>query len=120
MPLLGYKNQFASLVKSLEKRQTIRAKRKRPFKAGDRLFHYVGLRTKTCRKLLESDCVSTKDIMINEKGDVFIDGRRMSEGDKESFAHADGFRDQGSSWEQMFIFFRKVHGLPFEGQLIKW
>ena len=120
MPLLGYKKQFAHLVESGEKRQTIRAMRKRPFKVGDRLYHYFGLRTKQCRKLLESDCIAADDIIIYEKGDVYINGRCLYESAKESFAHADGFRSPGHLWEQMLVFFKSVHGLPFKGQLIKW
>jgi len=120
MPLLGYKKQFAPLVESGEKRHTIRAMRKRPFRVGDRLYHYAGLRTTACRKLLESDCTGADDITIDEKGDVYINGRCMYESAKESFAYADGFRPPGYLWEQMFNFFKIVHGLPFRGQLVKW
>lgn len=120
MPLLGYKKQFAPLVESGEKRQTIRAMRKRPFRTGDRLYHYEGLRTKACRKLSESDCTAAQDIVIDEKGDVYIDGRCLYESAKESFAYADGFRHPSSLWAQMLQFFKKHHGLPFRGQLVKW
>jgi hypothetical protein len=120
MPLLGYKSQFAALVESGEKRQTIRAMRKRPFKVGDRLYHYTGLRTKACRKLLESDCTAADDIFIDKKGNVYINGRCLYESAKESFAYADGFRHPGFLWAQMLEFFKTVHGLPFTGQIIKW
>lgn len=122
MPLLGYKKQFAHLVELGEKRQTIRALRKRPFKVGDRLYHYTGLRTKECRKLLESDCTDVDNIFIDEKGDVYINGRCLYESAKESFAYADGFRRGFGRfcWGNMLVFFKKCHGLPFKGQLIKW
>lgn len=120
MPLLGYKKQFAPLVESGEKRQTIRAIRKRPFKVGDRLFHYEGLRTKSCRKILESRCAAADSILIHEKGDVYINGRCLCENAKESFAYADGFRHPGFLWAQMLGFFKDVHGLPFRGQIVKW
>ena len=119
MPLIGYKIQFAPLVKFGKKRQTIRAMRKRPFKVGDRLYHYTGLRTKNCRKLLESDCKEVQQIIIDKKGDVYIDGRCLYESAKESFAYTDGFRGY-EKWRQMLNFFEKNHGLPFEGQIIKW
>ena len=121
MPLLGYKKQFVPLVESWEKRQTIRAIRKRPFKVGDRLYHYFGLRTKSCRKLLESDCTAADDILIDEKGDVYINGEMLLfTMSKESLAYADGFRPAGKAWGQMLHFFKTVHGLPFTGQLVKW
>ena len=47
MPILNYKKQFAPLVES-----------------GDRLYHYTGLRTKACRKLLESTCLFADRIDI--------------------------------------------------------
>ncbi len=120
MPLLGYQKEFAALVEFFIKRQTVRATRKRPFKAGDRLYHYSGLRTKQCRKLLETDCISVADILIDKKGDVYIDGRCMFESMKESFAFADGFRPLGEAWARMLEFVKMNHGLPFKGQLIKW
>ena len=56
MPLIGFKKEFADLVESGAKRQTIRAPRKRPIKVGDTLYLYTGLRTKQCRKLGEGRC----------------------------------------------------------------
>ena len=60
MPLLGFKKQFAPLVEEGQKRQTIRAKRRdgRNPHAGETLFLYTGLRTKSCRKLGISGCKS--------------------------------------------------------------
>ena len=115
MPLLNYKKQFAPLVESGEKRQTIRAMRKRPFNPGDRLYHYTGLRTRSCRKLLESDCISADKIDIIPHGTVFINDLRRT-GSMEEFAAADGF----DTWEDMLEFFERTHGLPFTGQLIMW
>lgn len=134
MPLLGYKKQFAPLVESGEKRQTIRAMRKRPFKVGDRLYHYEGLRTKACRKILESECISVENILITSDGRVYLSragifskflGHWLNTDEKEALAQADGFRGQGcllktSAWEQMLNFFRTVHGLPFRGQVVRW
>ena len=73
MPALNYQAQFAPKVESGEKLQTIRARRKRPFKRGDRLYHYTGMRTKSCRKLGESTCVIAMDIVIGKKGIRFDD-----------------------------------------------
>lgn len=112
MPLLNYKKQFAPLVESGKKRQTIRAMRKRPFKVGDRLYHYTGLRTKQCRKLLESVCKEVNEITIYENW-IDIPGKVVF---PVPFARADGFR----CWEDMLDFFKTVHGLPFRGQVVKW
>ena len=51
MPALNFKKQFAEKVETGEKRQTVRAKRKRAFVVGDKLYLYTGMRTKYCRKL---------------------------------------------------------------------
>lgn len=93
------------------------------------MFHFYGLRTKHCRRLLESDCIGADDIMFDEKGECYINGIRMVEEAKEQFAYLDGFLYPGidrkenesiSLWERMITFFKKTHGLPFRGQLIRW
>ena len=116
MPLLNYKKQFAGLVESGEKCQTIRAFRKRLIKPGDRLYHYTGLRTKSCRKLLESDCITVDSITIKENGRLIVGGLLQGCIGREVIAEADGF----SCWEDMLEFFKTVHGLPFTGQMIRW
>ena len=120
MPLLNYRPQFAPLVESGDKRQTIRAFRKRLIKPGDRLYHYTGLRTKQCRKLLESDCATTDRIKIYKNGNVHINATLLYESVKECLAFDDGFRREGHEWEDMLAFFERTHGLPFTGQLIRW
>lgn len=119
MPILNYQKQFAPLIESGEKRQTIRALRKRPIIRGDRLFHYTGLRTKACRKLLESKCLWADRIDIIPHGKVFINNW-LCTGSMRKFAIADGFRREGFEWEDMLEFFERTHGLPFTGQLIRW
>ena len=88
MPILNYRKEFAPLVESGEKRLTIRAMRKRPFKSGDRLFHYTGLRTKACRKLLESTCLFADRIDIIPHGTVFINNW-LCDGPMKNLAVAD-------------------------------
>jgi len=56
VPLLGFAKQFAPEVEAGRKLMTIRLRRKRPFRVGDRLYLYGGLRTKQCRKLGEATC----------------------------------------------------------------
>lgn len=50
MSALNY-TVFVDKVESREKRQTIRATRKRPIKLRERLHHFTGMRTKKCRRL---------------------------------------------------------------------
>lgn len=66
MPLLNFELRFAGLIESGEKRQTIRAQRKYPIKAGDKLYLYTGVRTKNCRKL------KTKFDKTDEDGKTFV------------------------------------------------
>lgn len=98
------------------KRQTIRALRKagNP-KAGDTLFLYTGARSRFCRKLGEAVCKVVYPIYFSQDGVAIGDGL-MEPALFERFARADGF----SSWQQMLDWFEETHGLPFEGQLIKW
>jgi hypothetical protein len=114
MPALNYQKQFAPKVEDGSKRQTIRAKRKRPFKRGDVLYHYTGMRTKGCRKLGESRCAMVIDITITKRGIKLED--HVSGPPQEEIAQNDGFTD----FNAMRDWFGKTHGLPFHGQLIRW
>jgi len=119
MPALNYQARFAPLVESGQKRQTIRAMRKRPFVAGDTLYHYTGMRTKACRKLLESVC---HDAVVIEMGGapnqewVMLNRIYLDADDIFLIARADGFQ----CGVDMLDWFRKVHGFPFKGQLVRW
>ena len=117
MPLLGFKKQFAPMVEAGTKRQTIRAKRKdgRNPKRGDTLYLYVGLRTKSCRKLGEAVCKSVQEICVDVKG-INLSGDWLNDVAMMRIVRADGFQ----LWVEFLAFFRKEHGLPFWGLLIKW
>lgn len=121
MAILNFKKRFATFVELNIKRQTIRAKRKHPIQEGETLFLYTSLRTKSARRLRTAQCLYAQDISI----DLDIDGLPeiiiagagpMSYEEKEDLAVKDGFNSIG----EMLAFFRDTHGLPFEGQLIKW
>lgn len=121
MPALNYKKEFAALVESGKKRQTIRALRKdgRDPKPGDTLHHYTGMRTRACRKLLESSCRSVHPVTIFGVADlteITVDGILLSGAEVRRLAIADGF-DTAHAFLQ---FFRDNHGLPFHGRMIKW
>lgn len=147
MPILNF-TMFVDKVISGEKRQTIRKLRKRPFKVGDKLYLYAGLRTKEALNLvwegklnLKFDdnflgyppyviCKEVQDIEIFEKInlandgtlnyskslEILVDGVPVAVEEKDKFIQTDGFTDIWDFW----IFFKKTHGFPFKGQLIKW
>lgn len=127
MAIFGYKKRFAPMVENgLQappnpniriKRQTIRAKRRdgRNAHPGETLHHYVGLRTKSCRKLGISTCKSVEEITIESHG-INVAGAWLHHADAENLSFDDGF----DSFEQLVAFFEKEHSLPFWGLLIKW
>lgn len=121
MPALNYKAQFERLLVSGHKRQTIRALRKdgRNPKPGETLYHYTGMRTASCRKIMTTGCKSVHPVKIFEAAGeivVTIDGKLLSGVQVRILALADGFKNAA----EFLRFFRENHGLPFDGLLIKW
>lgn len=120
MPTFSFQRQFADLVESGKKKQTIRKYRKRTPKAGQTAYLYTGMRTTECRKLGEGVITEVGIVRINDFG-LFIDmpnnfmSIRRTETLNE-FARADGFTD----WFDMVDWFKNQHGIPFEGILVKW
>ncbi len=108
--------------------QTIRAYRKdgKDPKPGDWRALYTGMRqpplpdgTPRCRKLGEVECTSVDSLYIDDVSPNFvhlIESGQIAEGDLDTFAHSDGFRD----YAEMRDWFEQTHGLPFEGLLIRW
>lgn len=115
MPALNFKKQFAPMVEAKVKRQTIRPSRKNPFRQGDSLYLYTGMRTKQCRKLGEATCTEVREVRMTESG-MKLDGVAMSARHIDEFARDDGFHGV----EDFREFFRSQYGFPFHGQLIKW
>jgi hypothetical protein len=116
MPALNFQKQFADKVQNGEKNQTIRAYRKRPFEIGDHIYVYTGMRTKGCRKLKEAELSEVQHIVIMEDERIFLESDLLGPITSDKLAKDDGF----SSLLEMIQWFKKTHGLPFEGQLIKW
>lgn len=114
MALINFQKQFASSVEMGEKRQTIRKPRKNKIKPGDTLYLYTGLRTKNTKKLKEVKCKSVENIKIYE--DCYVLDNRWKVSPIDGLARADGFKDG----DDMIEWFKKTHGLPFKGWLIKW
>lgn len=119
MPALNFKKQFQSAVLTGRKAQTIRATRKHPIKAGDKLYLYTGMRTKDCLRLRVTPCTKVTPIKIvpdEVLPSVILGGRTLSFHEQQELAKKDGF----FMAEDFFRFFRETHGERFEGQLIEW
>lgn len=114
-----FKPQFAPLVESGAKLQTIRPVPKIMPRSGD-IFdarQWTGLpyRSKQ-RKLGEWPIERVDAVRIHASGQIEISGRYLSTLEMEAIAQADGFTDLDS----MLSWFRAQHGLPFEGIVIHW
>jgi len=115
MPALNYKAEFAPKVEDGTKRSTIRPRRKNPIKKGDTLYHYTGMRTKKCRKLLENKCTSVSRIEIFNSI-VAVNCCRLHHAAVYRLARKEGFK----CVKDFRDFFRNQYGLPFVGAWIQW
>ncbi len=123
MVAYSYKERFAEAVASGRKRQTVRAKRKRHARVGERIQNYTGMRTAKCRKLNDPDpvCIDVVAIDIDvgrySITEIRVDGWTYTNAEAETFARADGFE----SLADMHSFWKAEHGIGrFEGVLISW
>jgi len=123
MTVIMFQGRFAPLVVAGTKTQTIRQPRKRPVKVGDRLSlrQWSGAAYRSPQVVLrETVCIGVGRIIIRDSGitrvNIFGSWEHVRYNFIDTFAIADGFSD----WEDMANWFRKAHGLPFEGVLIRW
>ena len=116
MPALNFQKQFVPMIRSGAKLSTIRAPRKIPIQAGDKLYLYYGQRTKACEKIGETICTREHEIRILESCTIKIDGQAIYPKSAEKLANKDGF----VSLEAMMERFRNNHALPLFGQIIYW
>lgn len=120
MPAYNFQKQFADAVRSGKKGQTVRPKRKRQTKSGDRLVLYTGMRTKSCEKLLETTCkeVLPLEIHVNR---LILDGKNLSFNDAVSFAQADGFTSLGMFIKFFIEKYKLRDGKPLSNmEVIRW
>ena len=114
MVAINFQEQFAPLVESGMKRQTVR--RDARCKPGDKLQLYTGQRTKGCRKLGEAICLFVDYCAIRDWGITF-GNRDLHPPTSDEFARADGFKD----YDEMFAWFQNRYGQgEFVGRVIKW
>lgn len=131
MPAFSFQKQFVPFVESGEKTHTIRAKRKNRPRPGQPFYAYFGLRTKQCRKILESVITKVEDIQILEASrycdyisgehvilihpQIMIEGESLAQDEMQALAKRDGFADL----KDMMMFW-PLNSLPFSGDLIHW
>ncbi len=108
MRVILFQDRFAELVRTGEKIQTIRKKAR--CKPGDDLSlrRWTGKPYRSKQETLRNAvCAGVEAVRVTEG---------PTSKDKELFAQADGFE----SLAEMQDWFRKTHGLPFEGEKIVW
>ena len=114
--------QFATMVESGTKIQTVRPTPKRMPKVGDKisLRCWTGKPYRSKQRVLQSADISRvaqfRLLELSKKMCVSIDECPLSDWDAEEFARADGF----ASLTEMAQWFRSANGLPFEGIVIYW
>lgn len=122
MPIYNFRKQFAAAIRAGAKRQTIRARGKRPApKVGEIAHCYTGLRTQAvCRlgafpieRVTQISISASNRIASVPKGNAW---HYLSDPEIEQLARADGFQ----SATEFFGFFESEHGGTFSGYLIEW
>lgn len=110
-----FKPQFAPLVESGAKCQTVRPTPECMPKVGEpiSLRAWTGLPYRSKQRVLrESVIVAVACVDVTETG---VAVNSLAE-PCDDFARADGFKD----FHEMSEWFKAQHGLPFEGILIRW
>lgn len=130
MVAYSFKARFAEPIIARTKRQTIRGTRRRHARPGEALQLYVGMRTKTCRKLLNIDpeCSGvvpahlTFDRNFGPQSFRIDDREILTNQALDEFARRDGFDDI----EDMTRFWFDTHAsrgarqITFDGVVISW
>lgn len=143
MPAYSFKQQFIGPIEAGIKKQTIRSIRKYNAKPGQMLYLFYAMRTKYCLKIKDVVCKDVKPIRITKRGNVYVDGKKLTVLQRDLLAYHDGFlADQPyyysgreilnmkegevivpasfGAFESMFEFFQGTHSLPFTGNIIYW
>lgn len=113
-----FKPQFAGLVRSGQKCQTVRPVPERMPKPGDS----ISLRMWSCKpyrskQVILRESTVTEVLPVAITADHFrVAGNVLSNAEQWAFAKADGF----TSPEDLVGWFAFEHGLPFHGIVIKW
>jgi hypothetical protein len=124
MPAYSFQKQFVPFVESGAKTHTIRGKRQNRPKPGQTFYGYYAMRTKQCRKVIQSTITRVQDITIElvkagprERNHhrITVDGEVLAADEMQALAVRDGFAD-------LFAMMRfwPVERLPFSGDIIHW
>ena len=139
MPAYNFKAQFAPLVASGAKRQTVRKPRVRATRPGELLHLYTGMRTASCRRLIEPvECLAVTPIMIayhwprgmpgtlaarlaeiGDYGVMLLGGAWLVSEAREAFARADGFASQAEFF-RFFIEQYRVDERHLTAEVLYW
>ena len=113
-----FKPQFAALVASGKKKQTVRPWPKKLPRVGDNisLRYWTGLPYRSKQEIAGTSIILSVEPVTLEADSVSIDGRLLSPWQLDTFARLDGFAD----FAALVAWFTGEHGLPFTGILIKW
>lgn len=113
-----FKPQFAELVRTGAKRQTVRPVPKRMPKPGDALSLrcWTGRPYRSAQVVLRNaEVTAVSSVSIRQCG-MEVAGVRLSDSEMRLFAQADGF----ACVEEMLTWFHETNGLPFDGIVIQW
>ena len=116
MPALNFLNRLAPAVEDGTKRHTVRRMAKRPIKPGDKLCLFTGMRTKQCRRLMDTVCTDVQNIRITAGYGCWIDGNPLTGVEADTFARNDGLAE----FDELADWIGKNYGLPFDGVVIHW
>jgi hypothetical protein len=130
MVAYSFKKRFGPPILAGIKAQTIRADRKRHARPGELVHLFTGMRTRQCRRLGETPCLSVEpirielprarrvpEVLIFDAGGAlaqhYLTARAL-----QNFARADCFAD----FDELHAFWRAEHpGVDtFRGVLIRW
>jgi hypothetical protein len=113
-----FKPQFAELVRTGAKQQTLRPVPKRMPKPGDALSLrcWTGRPYRSAQVVLRNaEVTKVSSVRIWQCG-IEVAGVRLSDSGMRLFALADGF----ACVQEMLDWFHETHGLPFAGIVIQW
>lgn len=117
MPAYNFQGKFASKILDRSKFHTIRHKRKRPTRAGDRLMLFTGMRTKSCKLVARTRCVKVEPINIYPGQRVLLNEVWLNHIEIVALANADGFENIA----KFFEFFEEHYALPTSDfEIVHW
>ncbi len=113
-----FKPEFAELVRTGAKRQTVRPVPKRVPQLGDALSLrcWTGRPYRSAQVALRNAEVTSVSLVRIWQCGMEVAGVRLSDAEIGLFAQADGF----ACVEEMLTWFHETHGLPFDGIVIQW